>query len=270
MSVDGGGGGTAGAAANGGSGAEGGSTSGTGPDGGTGGGAHGGSAGFAQGGVSGSAHGGEAGGGAGGRAGAGGGAGMPSCQSLADDYSAALQEAETCDPNAPEDQCTQKLSIGLDCGCDGFLNPKYADAIASLSSLQQQWSGKNCRSAVCGACLSPIRGQCSAQGQCEGVPPGPGRSCKVAGKVYADGEDNIPDPVSCALCSCYDGQLVCDAIGGCDKPCPDGYGFGTDCAECGPTDACLVPEYDCFKLCGDGCTDPGAVCIQGLCVTGTC
>jgi hypothetical protein len=233
--------------------------------------AHGGSAGLAQGGAGGAAHGGEAGRGTAGRAGDGGTAGMPSCMSLELDYDGAASDAQSCDPNAAEDQCTQKLPLGLTCSCDGFVNPKNADEIARMSTARQQWASLRCSGGVtCGACLAPIRGQCSAQGQCEDVPPGPGRSCKVAGKVYADGESDIPDPVSCAKCSCYDGQLVCDAVGGCEKPCPGGYGFGTDCSECGPTDGCLVPEYDCFKQCGDGCTDPGAVCIDGLCVAGFC
>jgi hypothetical protein len=188
-----------------------------------------------------------------------------------DDYSTAYEEAAQCDPNAADDECTQKLTIGLACGCEGFVNPTHADAVMRMSEAQSAYEGRACRAGiVCGACLAPIRGRCSDAGRCEGVPPGSGRSCKVAGKIYADGESNIPDPVSCNACECDDGVLACTEIGGCEQPCPDGYAFGTDCAQCGPTDDCEIPEYDCFKTCQDGCDAPGTLCLDGLCVSGVC
>ena len=194
-----------------------------------------------------------------------------SCTDLVDDYSTAYEEAVQCDPGAPTDECTQKLQVGLACGCDAFVNPAHPDAMMRMAEAQSAYEDRACRSGnVCGACLGPVRGRCSDAGRCEGVPPGSGRSCKVAGVVYADGDHNIADPVSCNTCSCDDGNLACTEIGGCEQPCPDGYGFGTGCAQCGPTDACEIPEYDCFRTCQDGCGEPGTLCISGLCIPGVC
>jgi hypothetical protein len=280
--------GAGGASTSGGTGAGGGTTGGTGFDGGSGGtagnaasggtGVDGGSGGTAHGGAGGNA--GTAPGGRGGSAGTGvagngvsgaGSGGRQICSAIDEAYPTALQDARACDPNAPTDECTQKINAGLVCGCDSWANPKNTDAIALLSELAQNYQDARCEYGVeCGACLEPVRGHCSDAGICEDVEKGPGRSCKVAGVVYADGEANIPDPTSCNTCTCTDGQLACTDIGGCDKPCPDGFSFGTDCAYCGPTDGCLIPEYDCFKQCGDGCTDPGALCFSGVCVTGIC
>jgi hypothetical protein len=202
------------------------------------------------------------------RAGSGGG----SCDDLVSDYSSAYDEAVQCDPNAFKDECTQKIEIGLSCGCESYVNPAQSDALARMSAAQQAYADRACRSGnVCGQCLAPARGQCSDAGRCEDVPAGLGRSCKVAGTVYPDGADDIPDPSSCNTCSCYDGALACTEIGGCEKPCPDGQGFGTDCASCGPTDACEIPEYDCFPRCSNGeCAGVGELCVSGLCVSGLC
>jgi hypothetical protein len=203
--------------------------------------------------------------------GASGASGARSCEDLATEYAQAIDDATTCDPKAAVDECTKKIDVGLECGCSAFVNPANADAIARMSEAQSAYYAQECRGGVtCGECLPPIRGACSAAGLCENVYPGGGRSCKVAGVVYADGEGGIPDPTSCNTCSCMDGQLACTEIGGCEKPCPDGYAFGSDCAQCGPTDACEIPEYDCFETCTDSCAGAGYLCLQGLCVDGIC
>ena len=266
-------GGTGGNAGTGGTtGGIGGTTSGTGGATGGTGGATGGTGGATGG--AGAGTGGTAAGGGGASAGSGGahaGASGQSCDDLVVEYSDAYEEATQCDPDAAEDQCTLKIEAGLSCGCGEFLNATQTDALARMSAAQQAYADRACRAGnTCGACLAPIRGHCSDAGRCEGVSPGSGRSCKVGGKVYVDGAGGIPDPTSCNTCSCYDGTLACTEIGGCEKPCPDGYGFGTDCAQCGPTDACEIPEYDCFKTCQDGCGDPGHSCLSGLCVAGVC
>jgi hypothetical protein len=228
------------------------------------------SAGRGSGGTSAAGRGGAAAGGMSGAGGAAGAAGAV-CMSINQDYASAQEQAQSCDPNAADDQCTQKVAVGTVCGCYSFANPANADAIARMAEDQRAFNDNQCVGGVtCGACLEPVRGRCSADGHCEDVPPGSGRSCKVAGKIYADGETGIPDPVSCNTCSCYDGQLACTEIGGCEKDCPDGKVFGTDCASCGPVDDCLMPEYDCFQRCVDGCTAPNAFCIGGLCLNNVC
>jgi hypothetical protein len=204
-------------------------------------------------------------------AGTGGSSTGESCDDIVEDYAEAYEEAKQCDPSAEVDECTQKLQGGLTCGCDDFVNPAQSEALMRVSEARSAYAEHKCRAGVmCGQCLAPIRGRCSDAGRCEGVPPGAGRSCKVDGKVYADGESNIPDPVSCNTCECEDGALACTEIGGCERPCPDGYAFGTDCAQCGSTDACEIPEYGCFRSCQDGCAEPGHVCVGGLCLAGLC
>jgi len=90
----------------------------------------------------------------------------------------------------------------------------------------------------------------------------------VDGRIYADGEDGIPDPVSCNQCTCQDGQLLCTEIA-CPEPCPEGNGYGTECSQCGPADECLVVRHACFPSCVDEC-EGGRACSNGVCVTGLC
>jgi hypothetical protein len=197
-----------------------------------------------------------------------GGAGAPSCTTIANDYGVALDEATQCTPDAAVDECTEQVVEGLACSCPSYANPANASAIARMQQLSDRYLEQSCSSGiVCGACAVPIGGRCSAAGRCEGVYAGNGRSCKVSGRIYADGEGGIPDPVSCNQCTCEDGQLACTEIG-CPTPCPDGTAFGTGCAECGPVDDCLVVEYACFPACTDACEN--GFCSNGACVTGLC
>jgi hypothetical protein len=82
--------------------------------------------------------------------------------------------------------------------------------------------------------------------------------------VYPSGATGLPDPVSCNTCSCVDGQLACTKIA-CPTACPTGTAFSTQCAQCGPTDACEVVEHACLPTCVDTCTS--GVCLDGVCKT---
>jgi hypothetical protein len=185
------------------------------------------------------------------------------CEGFASDYAAALDEAKSCDPAAP-DSCSELIAEGLVCGCDAFVNPANAEAIAAAQTAQQAYAEAQCGGDVlCGPCAPAVSAYCSAEGRCETThDTGQGIACKVGGIVYPSGAGNIPDPVSCNTCECLDGQLACTEIG-CPKPCPDGSDYGTQCAECGPTDACLVVEHGCLPVCMDSC-------VQGSCNDGLC
>jgi len=216
---------------------------------------------------------GMANGGSGGMA-AGGAGGVDStvCAAAVAASAQSFVDAGVCDPNADVEQCTQKVSEGIGCSCPAFVNPANSDAIAVLTSSAQQYQDAGCTfNAVCGACLAPIRGQCGADGHCMQVGPGSGRSCKVNGVVYADGESDIPSPVDlCNTCSCYDGNLACTLADCGPKPCPEGQSYGQACAECGPTDACDVIEYGCFWPCSAGCADRNLLCVNDMCVATAC
>jgi hypothetical protein len=194
------------------------------------------------------------------------------CQVATNAYELALEEARHCDPSLGDEQCAQRIPVGLVCGCESFVNPARAEAVERMSAAAQEFSENACSPGVlCGPCAPPLAGRCSSEGLCVDVPSNGGRACKVGGRVYAHGEGAIPDPRSCNSCSCDDGALTCTEIG-CPTTCPDGSAYGTECARCGPADDCEIVEHGCLPLCdGDGaCSDPGAVCGAGLCRIGIC
>jgi hypothetical protein len=211
-------------------------------------------------------------GGAGDTSGAGDSGGAPSetCNGIQAEYGAAVEAAKECSPGAAPDPCTLQIVEGLACSCPSFANPENTDALRRVAVAATAFRQHNCTSGVvCGACETPSGGRCSAAGRCEEVYSPGGRACKVGGVVYADGEGGIPDPTSCNQCSCADGQLACTEIY-CPLPCPAGHTLGQQCAQCGPTDACLVVEHACFTACVDGCGEPGRTCVDGACVMGLC
>jgi hypothetical protein len=211
-------------------------------------------------------HGGTVSAGTGGAAGA---AGSQVCIGLSQAYAEAVDAATACDPTIDSVQCTERVDVGLACSCPSFVNPLNATAIDTMKTIAEKSAATMCFGGVtCGACAEPSFGRC-ANGHCETVYGNGGKSCKVGGKLYADGEGNIPDPTSCNTCSCVDGDLACTEIG-CPVPCPDGQSYGKQCAECGPTDACLTVEHGCFPTCQDGCAQAGALCVNGVCITGVC
>ncbi len=235
--------------------------------------AAGGSGGSGAGGFGGSGGAGAANGGTGGVANGGsGGLTDVMCATVSDDNETAFEEASQCDPNAAEEQCTAKVTQGVACGCGAFVNAEKTGIIAVLAITAQQYEDGGCATGVvCDECLEPVRGQCSPDGHCMQIPPGAGRSCKVRGVVYADGESDIPSPTDgCNTCTCSDGTLACTEIGCEETPCPEGQTFGQDCAECGAAATCALPEYDCFWPCSAGCADRNLYCVDDLCVTTAC
>ena len=185
----------------------------------------------------------------------------PSCADLASQHQAATEAMKVCDPTSPN-SCTKLVTQGLPCSCPTFANPERSQALEEAAGLAQQYEANGCnRPVLCGACQSPLRAHCSSDGRCDD--DFDEASCKVGGVVYPSGTGDIQDPFSCNRCSCSAGQLACTEIG-CPKPCPAGKAPGTSCAECGPTDACLVVEHACMPVCTDTC-EGGASCIDGLC-----
>jgi hypothetical protein len=189
---------------------------------------------------------------------------VDSCMSLEAQYSAAMDLAKSCKPGLPN-QCTKSIFEGLTCGCDTFVNPNQASAVAAVSAIQKKYQTLACGVQVtCGACGSPTTAYCSAAGRCESVTVDEGAAaCLVGGVIYASGSSGISDPTSCNQCSCDNGQLSCTEIY-CPIECPAGTAPGNQCAQCGPTDACLVTEFGCLPSCSQDC--PGG----GLCFAGTC
>jgi hypothetical protein len=191
-----------------------------------------------------------------------------SCEQVGVFYDQLLQEAKGCDPHE-SNPCSFRVSTGLVCGCDTFVNPKNwnRDLAAAYATHHDALS---CGvGVVCGMCpVVPLRGRCTIQHGCEDTnEPAPGPGCKVGEVVYADGSSGIPDPTSCNQCVCNAGKLACTDEN-CPLPCPAGTKLATSCAQCGPTDACEVVELACYPVCTDVCTD--GVCIGGACITGVC
>lgn len=92
-----------------------------------------------------------------------------------------------------------------------------------------------------------------------------GASCEVNGVTYPSGSSGVPDPTSCNTCGCEDGEITgCTEIH-CPESCPEGSTYGTECAECGPTDACLTVRHACLPTC-----DSQEECSNGWCGDGVC
>src|SRR5205814_321927 len=117
-----------------------------------------------------------------------------SCEQVDVFYEQALEDAKHCDPH-DTDPCSYRVSTGLVCGCDTFVNPQnWNRELAAAYATHYQVL--NCGSGItCGMCdQPPVRGKCTLQGRCEDTAePGPGPGCKVGGVVYADGSSGIPD-----------------------------------------------------------------------------
>ncbi len=189
--------------------------------------------------------------------------GCNGCQNAASAYAAAIQEAKVCDPQQPN-QCSKLVTEGLACGCGTMVNPANGKAIEVAQAAQEQYSVLACgEDVLCGACPPPSSSYCSPEGRCETIQHnGNGAACKVNGVVYESGTSGIPDPASCNKCQCSDGELICTEIG-CPAECPPNRVFSTQCAQCGPTDACEIVEYACLPVCTDTCAT--GACIGGLC-----
>jgi hypothetical protein len=184
------------------------------------------------------------------------------CESVQTRYADAIDEAKTCDPERT-DQCNKPFAEGLACGCNTFVNVEQESALAAASGAQQRYEAMACgEGIVCGPCRAPLSAYCSAEGRCEPLFEDGEAACKVNGVVYKSGTSGIADPISCNECQCQDGRLNCTEIG-CPIDCPPGTAFGTQCAQCGPTDACQVVEHACLPTCSDTC-EQGA-CIDLLC-----
>ena len=186
------------------------------------------------------------------------------CSAIESEYEIAIDQARTCDPTLTG-QCSQQIFVGLQCGCDSFVNPENASAIEVAQAEQAKYAEQQCGGDVlCGECAPPVSSYCSAEGRCVDVYEfGPGASCKVDGQVYASGTANVPDPVSCNTCTCIDGYLECSDGAYCPEECPPDTVYDTQCAQCGAGDGCEVIEHACLPTCTDSCQE--GVCIQGVC-----
>lgn len=190
--------------------------------------------------------------------------GCETCDAVLSRYSAAIDETRRCDPRQTG-QCSKLITEGLACGCESFVNAEKSDAIAAALAAQQQYSAMSCGGGVvCGPCRAPLGAYCSSEGRCEPLFDDGDAACKVGGVIYKSGASGIPDPVSCNQCQCEDGQLGCTEIG-CSVACPKDTAYGTQCAQCGPTDACEIVEHGCLPTCDDTCEQ--GVCIDHICKT---
>lgn len=185
------------------------------------------------------------------------------CAGVQEKYAEALERAKACDPTQ-QDQCTSKISDDARCGCPTPVNPANTDALTELS-VQRGFALSACMP-ECTPCIGYDNPTCTAAGRCEDTPrPLEGIACKVGGVVYPNGTSRIPSPQDdCNGCDCIDGELGCT-----QRACPNNYfcapglAFGTQCAECGPTDACKVIEFRCLPTCSPACMN--GACVDGLC-----
>jgi hypothetical protein len=87
-----------------------------------------------------------------------------SCDDIALEYRALLEQARQCSADLAMPQCTEKVLDGLPCGCPTFVNPQNTEAYQAMLGLLQKWEQLGCAADVlCEACLEdPTGGRCSA------------------------------------------------------------------------------------------------------------
>lgn len=159
-----------------------------------------------------------------------------------------------CAPD-PNDACTLAFEAG--------------DCEAAIPSFWHNPDTGECEEKVYGGC-GGNENRYASLADCEEacVDSGSGISCEVDGVEYPDGSTDVPDPGSCNTCSCVDGVVTgCTEIN-CPVECEEGFSLGTECAECGPTDACLSIRTGCLPQCEtqDDCSDSGSDCSsEGVC-----
>jgi len=188
------------------------------------------------------------------------------CGTLQSQYAAALERAKKCNPKSHSLRCQATAAATLPCGCSTPVDASNTEAISELSALSEQANGA-CGEALCAPCVPPRPGTCSEAGRCEDAPYSeePAKAaCKVGDVVYPNGFTGVPDLDGCNTCTCSDGQLSACTKVGCPNTCPTDTARGTQCAQCGPTDACVTVETACLPTCTDTCSN-GGVCSNGLC-----
>ncbi len=187
-----------------------------------------------------------------------------SCMDIAADFSAALEDARACDP-ARRDSCSQRVTSGLVCGCDAFVDPANISALERLEAARSRYSDGSCgENVLCGPCWETTSASCSPEGRCETQFIESGTvACRVNGVVYESGRTGVPDPFSCNTCDCENGELVNCTQRDCPSACPPNAVMGTQCAQCGPTDGCEVVEHACLVVCSDECSE--GLCLDGVC-----
>ncbi len=187
------------------------------------------------------------------------------CVATCEDVAAAsadfVEQAKVCDP-AATNPCTELVSGQLDCGCPTYVNPENAAAIAELAATHDQYAELMCGPSPCD-CASPSSAYCSANGQCVDSYDGGAPACRVNGQDYPSGSSGFPGLFGCNTCVCNNGSLICTVDDPCPSACPPDSVPGSQCAQCGPTDACEVIELTCLKVCQE-------TCDVGLCVDGKC
>lgn len=173
------------------------------------------------------------------------------------------------------------------CWCDeagsGGIRCLTIQCFETPSFCSQPFDAGVCNAAFPVFSFNPATGQCDSQvyggcggntnrfetmEACQGACLAPlGAACQVGGVVYPSGAEGIQEPTSCNTCSCQDGALICTEIN-CPVPCPDGQVSTSDCAFCGPTDACEVTRTGCVPTCSEDeeCAAVGGLCVEQRCV----
>ena len=82
-----------------------------------------------------------------------GGATPRSCDELSADYAQQIERARLCTPELSSEQCTTKVSSGIECGCATFVNSRNVETIEALRAAAIAWNAQGCgEEALCGSC----------------------------------------------------------------------------------------------------------------------
>lgn len=96
----------------------------------------------------------------------------PVCNTIIQDYAAAVQEAKACNPLVFMQQCTVTVDSHLICGCPTYVNPSNTAALSKIKQLEQQFLALPCPipEYACAGCVAVSSATCSpdasGQGSC--------------------------------------------------------------------------------------------------------
>lgn len=88
------------------------------------------------------------------------------CDTLAAERLTQYEEATTCLPNAPVDECSATYKPLVGDQCTIAVNAGAADAVARLNEIERAIQANQCPQAPLGTCVSGTTGHCGPMGRC--------------------------------------------------------------------------------------------------------
>jgi hypothetical protein len=88
------------------------------------------------------------------------------CGTLTAEHTSEYEEATTCDPNSPVDECGATYKLLIDDQCTIAVNAGATDAVSRLHDLELAIREQHCPQGTLGTCAPGTTGHCGSMGRC--------------------------------------------------------------------------------------------------------